>query len=126
VDEEQPDRRLPDADLAFVEPAKLTDYLLNLDHPIGGDKAVFLSRFGFRRDAWRVLESALLLHAREGHVVDERQTVYGHHFTVEGRLRTPDGRNPIVRTAWMVALGERQPRFVTAHPGRRRGGENSS
>jgi hypothetical protein len=113
-------RRLPEAEHAFVEPAKLTDYLLNPDHPIGGDKAVFFSRFGFNRDGWTLLESALLAHAREGAVVDERQTPYGRHYTVEGRLRTPDGRDPVVRTAWMVALGEWRPRFVTAHPGRRR------
>jgi filamentous hemagglutinin len=120
VDRDVPGRRLPEAESAFVEPAKLTEYLLNPEHPIGGDKAAFLSRFGFHRDAWRVLEAALLRHAREGVVVADRVTAYGHHFTVEGPLPAPDGRAPIVRTAWMVALGERRPRFVTAHPGRRR------
>ena len=113
-------RRLPRASLAFVEAAKLTDYLLNPDHPVGGDKAAFLFRFGFRLDTWQILEAALLAHARDGHLIGERETVYGHHYTVEGRLLTPDGRNPVVRTAWMVALGEQRPRFVTAHPGRRR------
>ena len=53
---------LPGADAAFVESAKLTDYLLNPDHPVGGDKAAFLDRFGFRREAWPVLEAALLAH----------------------------------------------------------------
>jgi hypothetical protein len=106
LDSEPLIRRLPEAEHAFVETTKLTEYLLNPDHPIGGDKAVFFSRFGFSRGEWPVLESALLAHAREGVVVGERQTVYGHHFTVEGRLQTPDGRNPIVRTAWMIALGE--------------------
>ena len=113
---------LPDADAAFVEPDKLTEYLLNPDHPVGGDKAAFLARFGFRREAWRALEAALLAHARAGEVVGERQSRYGHHYTVQGPLATPDGRNPTVRTAWVVAWGERQPRFVTAHPGRRSGG----
>jgi hypothetical protein len=119
VGDEGQGARLPNADLAFVEPAKLTDYLLNPDHPIGGDKAAFLLRFDFRRDEWRTLESALLAHAREGRVVGERDTMYGHHFTIAGRLRTPDGRNPIVMAGWMVALGDSRPRVVTAHPGRR-------
>ena len=118
--DEPPGRRLPGAERAYVESAKITEYLLNADHPVGGDKAAFLSRFGFRREEWDVLESALLMHARQGHVVGERQTVYGHHYTLEGPLRTPDGRNPTIRTAWMVRSGEPQPRFVTAHPGRRR------
>lgn len=115
-------RSLPDADSAFVDPAKLTDYLLNLEHPVGGDKATFLVRFGFRREAWQVLETALLDHARLSEVVGTRDSVYGRHYTVEGSLATPDGRNPIVRTAWMVASGEQEPRFVTAHPGRKSGG----
>jgi hypothetical protein len=110
---------LPAAEEAFVDAAKLIDYLLNPDHPVGGDKAAFLTRFGFRREAWRVLEAALLAHARGGQVVGQRQTSYGRHYTIEGPLATPDGRNPAVRTAWMVAWGERRPRFVTAHPGRR-------
>ena len=113
---------LPDADAAFVEPAKLTDYLLNPDHSVGGDKAAFLARFGFRPEAWPVLEASLLEHARSGAVVGGRQTVYGRHYTGEGPLPTPDGRDPIVRTAWMIAWGTRRPRFVTAHPGRRSGG----
>jgi len=112
---------LPDADAAFVEPAKLTDYLLNPDHPVGGDKAAFLVRFGFRPGAWRALEAALLAHARAGEVIGERQSRYGRHYTVEGPLETPDGRNPTIRTAWMIESGERRPRFVTAHPGRRSG-----
>jgi hypothetical protein len=88
---------LPDAAEAFVEPAKLTYYLLNPDHPIGGDKAAFLVRFGFRRETWRVLEAALLGHARTGAVVAERQSRHGRHYTVEGPLATPDGRNPTAR-----------------------------
>jgi hypothetical protein len=120
VEDDARGRRLPRASLAFVEPAKLTEYLLNPDHPVGGDKATFLARFGFRLDAWQVLEAALLAHARAGLLIGERDTLYGHHYTIEGPLLTPDGRNPIVRTAWMVALGEQRPRFVTAHPGRRR------
>jgi hypothetical protein len=120
VETEDQDRRLPEAEFAFVELTKLIDYLLNPDHPVGGDKAVFFSRFGFRREAWHVLESSLLMHAREGKIVGERVTAYGHHYTLEGPLRTPDGRAPIVRTAWMVGSGEQGPRFLTAHPGRRR------
>jgi hypothetical protein len=77
-------------------------------------------RFGFRRDAGSVLEVVLLAHAVEGEVIGEQEAPYGRLFTVEGRLVTPDRRNPIVRTVWMLALGDDRPRFVTAYPGRRR------
>ena len=49
MDEEDGRASLPRWDAAFIEPAKLTEYLLNPDHPIGGDKASFFTRFGFRR-----------------------------------------------------------------------------
>jgi hypothetical protein len=33
---------IPEAGAAFIEEAKLRDYLLNLAHPDGGSKAAFL------------------------------------------------------------------------------------
>src|SRR4051794_35127970 len=118
-------RRLPGAERAFVEPAKITDYLLNPDHPVGGDKAGYLMRFGIRRYAWQVLLAAFLAHARDGYVVGEQRKAFGKHFAVEGPLVTPDGRNPFVRTVWMVRLREDRPRFLTAYPARRRGRERT-
>jgi len=71
ADDTGSDRRSPGAERAFVESAKITDYLLNPDHPIRCDKTAFLLRFGFRRDAWRTLEVVLLAHAVKGDVVGE-------------------------------------------------------
>jgi hypothetical protein len=124
-DPRPPRRRLPNAERAFVEPAKLANYLLNPDHTHGGDKATYLLRFGFRRDAWHVLLAALLVHARDGDVVAEQQKTFGRHFAVEGPIVTPDGRNPIVRTVSMVRFEEDQPRSLTAFPARRRSGERA-
>jgi hypothetical protein len=117
-------KSLPNSGGAFVEPEKLTEYLLNPDHPVGGDKAAFLYRFGFRVFAWQVLRVALITHARSARVVTVRATPYGTHYTIEGQLETPDARNPLVRTVWSIDNNDRRPRFLTAFPGRR-GGRNS-
>ncbi len=53
---------LPNADQAVVEKAKITEYLLSLDHPDGRSKAEFFARFGFRRQHWEVLAEALRAH----------------------------------------------------------------
>ena len=111
-------RRLPGADLAIVEEKKITEYLLALEHPTGGSKAAFFMRFGFRPEAWLVLRAALLRHAREGVAIRETRRTYGVHYTVEGSLHTPDGRDPRVRTVWVVSWGRDRPRLVTSHPGR--------
>jgi len=39
--------------------AKITEYLLNENHPVGGGKAAFFFRFGFSAERWHVLAAAL-------------------------------------------------------------------
>lgn len=54
---------------------------------------------------------------RAGHdVTAVKTTRYGTSYTVEGPLRSPDGRDPNVRTIWMLRSGETVPRLVTAIP----------
>jgi hypothetical protein len=40
----------------------------------------------------------------------------GCTYLVEGRITTPPGRRPRVRTVWLVEAGELAPRFITAYP----------
>jgi hypothetical protein len=40
---------VPNAEQAVVPQNKVENYLLDLGHPIGGDKARFFLHFGFRR-----------------------------------------------------------------------------
>ncbi len=40
----------------------------------------------------------------------------GLTYVVEGRMKTPSGRQPRVRTVWLVESGEVAPRFITAYP----------
>jgi len=61
------------------------------------------------------VEDALLRHARESNVVDSVVTQFGTKYRIDGRLRTPDGRDPRVRAVWFVGTGEQRPRFVTAY-----------
>lgn len=50
---------LPKADEAVIDPAKIRDYLLSPEHPVGRFKARFFAALGFRRDRWEELASAL-------------------------------------------------------------------
>ncbi len=108
--------KLPNAENARVEDAKLLGYLLNPDHPHGTHKARYLGRFGFRSDNPAAARSALLEHGRSHDVVRVAQTGYGPRYAVEGILATPDGRNPYVRTVWQMDNGEVAPRLITAYP----------
>ena len=108
--------KLPNAHLATVPEQKVTLYLLNPTHPVGGSKAAFFLRFGFTVAEWHVLAEVLLRHARENEVAESEQTRYGTRYVVDGPLIAPNGRNLNVRSAWYINPGADVPRFVTAHP----------
>ena len=103
-------------DYGSLDPAKISDYLLSEAHPIGRDKARFFKRFGFRKDAPEELARALRAHVQDCPIASTETSPYGTKYRVEGSLTSPDGRNPLVGTVWIVLSGEMVPRFVTAFP----------
>ena len=114
------DGRLPGADRATIEEGKITHYLLAGDHPAGRGKARFFGRFGFSVAEWQRFAAALLAHARSAQCVGTVATEFGTKHILDGRLSAPDGRTPIVRAIWFVAVGSATPRLVTAY-GEQRG-----
>jgi hypothetical protein len=108
--------KLPDHESAIVPRSKVEDYLLNLEHPIGGGKAKFFIQFGFHREHWQELTAAMLCHAQENPITDTLIDADGITYVIEGGLRTPSGRKPSVRAIWLVESGRLAPRFITAYP----------
>jgi hypothetical protein len=108
--------KLPGHESAIVPRSKVEDYLLNLEHPIGGGKAKFFIHFGFHREQWEELAAALLRHAQENPIADTLTDADGITYVIEGGLMTPSGRKPRVRTVWLVETGRLAPRFTTAYP----------
>ena len=108
--------KLPHADQAIVDETKVSGYLLNPDHPHGSKKARYFEGFGFLSSEPKLLSDALKSLAIAGEVSQVRQTDYGPCYSVEGQLAAPDGRNPRVRSVWMVDEGGVAPRLITAYP----------
>lgn len=108
--------RLPNADLALVERAKIVDYLLNPAHRYGASKARFFAQFGFRVEAWEELSLALREHGRQNEVSRVKETGFGPRYEVEGELTAPDGRRPRICTVWQLDEGQTAPRLITAYP----------
>jgi hypothetical protein len=108
--------RLPNVQFAVVEAEKVVDYLLNPAHPDNSGKALFFLGLGFRRDEWRSLAAAFQKEA-EGHLVAKSMaSPHGRKYIIDGRIETPSGRTPLVRTVWIVDRGFDTPRLVTAYP----------
>ena len=108
--------KLPCADLLEVEQEKITKYLLNAGHRYGSSKARFFARFGFGLAKWEALALALQEHGQQYEVCRVTETIFGPRYEVEGELRTPDGRNPRVRSVWQLDHGMVAPRLITAYP----------
>lgn len=102
--------------MATVDERKILDYLLAVDHPVGGDKAVFFTAVGYRREEWIRLRDDLLSLAHRGEIVAEQETKFGFKYVVDGVIHTPAGRAVSVRTVWISDGNDGPPRLVTAYP----------
>lgn len=71
---------------------------------------------GFRRDEWELLAEAFREVAESRPVLKSMASPHGRKYIVDGRIETPGGKTPLVRTVWIVDLGLEMPRLVTAYP----------
>jgi hypothetical protein len=108
--------KLPNADKAIVERAKVADYLLNAAHPDNSGKAEFFIRLGFRREQWEILAAALKALAVESEVTAAADSPHGKKHVLTGRIQSPTGNTPMVQSVWIVDKGLDAARLVTAYP----------
>jgi hypothetical protein len=112
--------KLPNADSVVIPKAKIVDYLLSPTHRSGKSKENFFTSFGFSLAEWTELRDALRAHAAAHKVAKQDETIFGARYAIDGEMRAPDGSRLNVRTVWFIDTGARVPRFVTAHPQRKR------
>jgi len=113
---DRPAVTLPGIEIAVIEERKVIGYLLATHHPEGASKAAFFEAHGFQRGNWQMLAEALRDHARCNAVSEVSRSPCGTKHAVDGPLRCPDGRMPMVRAIWIVDAGAEFPRLVTAYP----------
>ncbi len=112
--------KLPNIEKAEVPEAKVVRYLLSTTHRAGKSKASFFMEFGFDPDRWEELARALKQHAMDNEISLEEKTIFGSRYVIDGPLKAPDGTWLNIRSAWFVGDYSDSPRFITAHPLRRR------
>jgi len=106
---------LPGAHAAVVPNGKVRDYLLAPAHPGNGGKAAFFNAFGFTAQNWAALRDALQRHPSLHLVVNVTANPWGTKYEVRCSLLSPDGRNPCVRSFWIVDSANGDPQLVTAY-----------
>ena len=108
--------KLPNRESALIEPEKLTEYLLNIDHYRGGTKAKLLLRFGYSPANWQQLEADLRRYHLESDVNLIRETPYGTRYEIRATLQTPTNELLSVKTVWQIDKGQDFPRLITLVP----------
>jgi hypothetical protein len=101
---------VPNAAQAVIADSKITDYLLK-----NPGKAKFFLGCGFTLAQWQLLRDALLRHVITHEYMKEILLDDGVKYVVEGALPSPDGRNPQVRSVWMIDGGRSYPRLISAY-----------
>ena len=105
--------RLPGGENAIVDPRKLLDYCLNLNHDKGKHKArVFKSAMDLTAKDSDVLHRRLLLAARENEVSLQIQISFGTAFRIDFPMEH-NARSAIVRSSWLLEPGSILPRLLT-------------
>lgn len=108
--------QLPNGHRAIVEDAKVRDYLLATDHPIGRFKARIFVALGYHRDHWERLRDDLLIAARTGDAAPARSLGSGQRWTVTSDFRGPAGRALPIVSVWLIPSDADLPRLITAYP----------
>jgi hypothetical protein len=107
--------KLPNAERAVIDVAKLRDYSLNPAHPEGKHKArVLAAMLGYTAsDAEKLREiilTAVLQHEATEGSRDEHGTRYRVDFETQGKRDVV-----MLRTAWIIDTGETIPRLVSCY-----------
>ena len=108
---------IPDAHLAYVPPEKLTGYLLDEQHPVGGSKAKWFRSLGYDLADAASVERELLKQVQTSENFVEKSSAFGKKYVVYGKITSPRGIDANVETVWIVEPSDPRPRLVTAIPG---------
>jgi len=107
--------KLPNAERAFVEIAKLRDYSLSPQHKEGRHKArVFASALGLGVSDAEWLGERLKEAARGQGCQLGKKTPYGQRYLLDFGLRRGE-KAAQLRSVWNVRPGEDFPRLVTCY-----------
>ena len=107
--------KLPNAESAVVDVAKLRDYCLSRTHPQGRHKArVFASVLGLTAQDAETLQKALLTAASMGEAIPTGLDEYGQRYALDFTVKGPTGAAG-VRSLWIVRRGENFPRLTSCY-----------
>ncbi|WP_407656000.1 DUF6883 domain-containing protein [Lysinibacillus odysseyi] len=108
------DNAIPNFNKATIDPRKLTDYALNPNHPVGGNKAkVFESALGYNQSNASQLMEQIQKNLANTSATLGKADQYGQRYTVDMLIKGPNGKTATVRTGWIIKSGSNTPEMTT-------------
>lgn len=107
----------PDLLLRRALQAKIRDYLLGAEHPVGRYKATFFRRLSYERGLWRQLGEDLQTVVQAADAMPLEKNRYGQKYLVRAILKGPNGETAGVHSIWLVPSENAPPHLITAYPG---------
>lgn len=102
---------LPNYKNALIDDEKLIGYSLNIDHPVGSNKArVFKSALGFEQSDYPKLKALIANAIGKTPCKKGRDSVHGLKYVVDFEYLGVE-----IRTAWIIDVGENFPRLTTCY-----------
>jgi len=108
------DNAIPNFSKAKIDPRKLTDYALNPNHPVGGNKAkVFESALGYNQSNASQLMKQIQKNLPNTPATLGKADQYGQRYTVDMLIKGPNGKTATVRTGWIIKSDSNTPEMTT-------------
>jgi hypothetical protein len=105
---------LPNLSDANISPQKLTEYALNPEHPVGGNKAiVFDKALGYNQSNANDLMKQIYNKLPTSESIPGKIDSYGQRYTVDISITGPNGNTAIVRTGWIIKPDAPHPELTT-------------
>lgn len=107
--------KLPNHTSAIIPIEKLTEYCLNLEHPIGKEKAVvFKSALGIELKDAPLLKELIFKGLASADCVVNQQDDYGQRFSVSMFISNFE-KQARVTTGWIIKPGELNPKLTSCY-----------
>jgi filamentous hemagglutinin len=104
------------ADKIYIDPRKLTHYVLDPNSPHGKYKAVLFEKLlGFTKDNHTSLIFQIESTAMQAEIVFHSEDSFGKRYTADIFIEGSKNRNAVVRTGWIIAPGSRVANLVTLY-----------
>lgn len=107
---------LPNYQEAIIPEEKFTEYILNINHPKGRDKAVaFKKALGYDLDNVDKLISNIKENINKFNAVEKPDKGYGKVYEIIMTLTGENGKNANVKTGWLLERETKRTRLTSAY-----------